>query len=612
MSFQSPDYPLVDLLRFVHEGKIQLPDFQRKWKWDNDRIRGLLASISLGHPVGVVMLLDVGDEVNFATELLAGSAAIPGTKPERLLLDGQQRLTSLYQSLMSDQAVNTEDSRKKKMKLHYYIDIAIAMDPNANREDAIIGVPEDRVVREDFGRTVVADYSSIDKECQAGMFPLNGVFDSEKTFQWLMSFTQSATDSQAAIELIGAFQKTVLSNFTKYLVPTIVLEKDTSRDAVCTVFEKVNTGGVPLNVFELLTATFAMEGFKLKDDWDARVKIWKEKKVLAGVDNVDFLQSVSLLASLERQANWVGNEAEKPGVTCKKHDVLRLTLADYQKWADQLTSALLDCASFLAQEHIYVSRDLPYRTQLVPLAVLRVILGQKFNDHAVNARIRQWYWCGVLGELYGGANETRFARDVEQVPSWALGGSKVPVTVDAAIFGDKRLLTLKSRNSAAYKGIYALLMASGCKDWLENKQLGYSAFLDYKVDIHHIFPKKWCMANGVDHIRQESIVNKTALSRRTNIKIGGRSPKVYVPKIVAEAGISTEAFEEILKGHLVNPSALSNAEFDVFFQARFEALCELVAGAMGKPVLKNATEYSESEFDLEEDEDEVDSETESD
>jgi len=605
MSFESPDYPLSDLLRMVHEGKIQLPDFQRKWKWDNDRIRGLLSSISLGHPVGVVMLLDVGEEVVFATERLSGSVADLGTKPERLLLDGQQRLTSLYQSLFSSNAVDTEDSRKKKLKVYYYMKIDESLDLAANREDAIISVPEDRIVREDFGRTVVADYSTMEKECAAGVFPLSKVFDSGHVIEWLIEYLKCGQNQNEQRDKFSTFQKQVLQNFTGYKVPTIVLTKETSRDAVCTVFEKVNTGGVPLNVFELLTATFAMRGFKLKDDWEDRCKKWKDRKVLNNVDSVDFLQSVSLLATLERRKSWVGTEAERPGVSCKKHDVLRLSLDDYKRWAEPLTKSLVECAKFLGEQHVFVARDLPYRTQLVPLSVIKVLLGSKFDDHGVNEKVKQWYWCGVLGELYGGANETRFARDVEQVPDWATGNGSAPGTVETAIFGDKRLLTLKSRNSAAYKGIYALLMAGGCRDWLENKKLDWAVFNEYKVDIHHIFPKKWCIRNNIDNHRRESIVNKTALSRRTNQKIGGKSPKIYVPKIVEEADVSDSEFDALLGEHFVNPITLRTANFDEFFEARFQSICDIVSRAMGKEVIKNASDFDPSGFtDLDDDEEE--------
>ena len=146
-------------------------------------------------------------------------------------------------------------------------------------------------------------------------------------------------------------------------------------------------------------------------------------------------------------------------------------------------------------------------------------------------------------------------------------------------------------------------MSDGCKDWLENKELSLSTFLDYKVDIHHIFPKKWCIKNGIDSHKRESIVNKTALSRRTNQKIGGLSPKLYVPRVRQESELSDSEFQEILRGHLIDPISLTSADFETFFEARFESLCELVSKAMGKRVVRNAVELDAAEFEFEDDED---------
>ena len=74
MPFESPDYLLSELMKNVGNGTIQLPDFQREWKWDDDRIASLLASISVGHPVGVLMMLEVaGNDLNFAAKPLAGA-----------------------------------------------------------------------------------------------------------------------------------------------------------------------------------------------------------------------------------------------------------------------------------------------------------------------------------------------------------------------------------------------------------------------------------------------------------------------------------------------------------------------------------------------------------
>jgi hypothetical protein len=149
-------------------------------------------------------------------------------------------------------------------------------------------------------------------------------------------------------------------------------------------------------------------------------------------------------------------------------------------------------------------------------------------------------------------------------------------------------------------------MARGCRDWLENKELKLAFFFNYKVDIHHIFPQKWCNSNNIDDHRRESIVNKTALSRRSNQRIGGKSPKIYVPKIETETGLSYTEFNQILVEHFIEPTALRSANFDEFFEARFQLICDLVSSAMGKEVIKNSVEFDPSHFSVDADDDEED------
>ena len=100
-------------------------------------------------------------------------------------------------------------------------------------------------------------------------------------------------------------------------------------------------------------------------------------------------------------------------------------------------------------------------------------------------------------------------------------------------------MTLRTRGSAAYKGIYALLMRNGCYDWAHVKPLHYASLHNYAVDIHHVFPKAWCRANGIDDQRRESIANKTPLSKRTNQVIGGASPRTYMSRLQREGEITS-------------------------------------------------------------------------
>lgn len=185
MPFDSPEVNLGDLLRDVGTGKIRLPDFQRDWKWDTDRIASLLASVSLGYPVGVVMLLETGGaDVHFATRLVSGVDEAAASKPvDQLILDGQQRLTSLFQVLASGHMVNTQDPRKKRLQRWYYLDIASCLTDEVDREEAVVALPHDRVLRENFGKDATLDVSSTELEWATENFPLSIVFDSGAVFE---------------------------------------------------------------------------------------------------------------------------------------------------------------------------------------------------------------------------------------------------------------------------------------------------------------------------------------------------------------------------------------------------------------------------------------------
>jgi hypothetical protein len=607
MPFDSPDLNLGELLRDVGSGKIRLPDFQRDWKWDTDRIVGLLASVSLGYPVGVVMLLETGGpDVQFATRVVSGVDELSAKKDaDQLILDGQQRLTSLYQALVSGRVAQTQDPRGKRLKRWYYLDMAACLSDDGYREEAIAGVPEDRVIRDNFGRDVILDLSTTEHECQREMFPLARVFDSSATNEWMMAYLTLDPDHMAErLNRWNKFQKTVLANITSYMLPVIVLKRETPREAVCTVFEKVNTGGIVLDVFELLTATFAATKFDLRTDWETRYKRLAGHKVLRGLQSTDFLQAVTLLATRERRQTWQTGDSDKaPAVSCRRGDILRLTLDDYRRWASEVERGFNWAARFLNGERIFGARDMPYRTQLVPLGAIHVALGKQAETIGTVDRIRRWYWCGVLGELYGGAIETRFANDLMQVVDW-VGGGVEPITVYESSFDAGRLLTLRTRNSAAYKGIYALLMAKGCKDWLFDQDITLANHHQLAVDIHHVFPKAWCNAHDIDDLRRESIVNKTAISAATNRIIGGKAPSRYVVQLAERAGVPEASIRARIEGHQIAFDALVSDDFDEYFDARRRALLDLIGQAMGKEIadIPRGQSTSASDYELDEEE----------
>ena len=590
--FSSDELPLAQLLDRAARGEMQLPDFQRGWVWDDDHIRSLLVSISLSYPIGAVMTLVAGNpDVNFKARLLEGVTLAATPAPEMLLLDGQQRLTSLFQALKSRAAVCTRDRRGNELHRHYYASIEACIDPSVDREeDGIRGVPADRIVRSDFGRTVVLDLSTRERETAAGMFPLDIVLDGGATMDWQMAYLLSKPGDQPnRLEKWRLFQDAIINPFLHYQVPTIDLAKSTPKEAVCQVFEKVNTGGVTLTVFELLTATYAAGNFELRKDWNIRHERLAQHKLLANVDATAFLQIVTLLATYDRRRSHLESHPEDdkaPAVSCKRREVLRVPLDAYRQWADVAERGLVRAVPFLHSHRIFRYRDLPYATQLVPLGAVFGWLKDRAESYVSQQRLGRWFWCGVLGEMYGGAAETRFANDLEDCIAWVEDrtDNNPPRTVQAAQFQAERLLTLRTRNSAAYKGLYALQMKQGSRDFKTGRPIDVNAYLEDAIDIHHVFPRDWCASQKIESSVADCIVNKTALDAHTNRRIGGNPPSVYLSRIESGDGIEPHVLDGFLRSHDINPVALRQDDFAQFFNQRFDSLLRHAERAMGKPV----------------------------
>lgn len=432
-AFKTNPVSLEELLRHCGSGKIQLPDFQRSWVWDEERIKGLIASISQAFPVGALMTLEVkpGAADTFARRPIQGADIVATAAPDQLLLDGQQRMTSLYQTCLRREVVQTVTPRLKLVKRWFYIDIRKAMNPSEDRENAIVSVPEDRRIKSDFDRKIELDLSTPELEYQNLMFPLNQVFDWD---EWQDGFNEFWLEKDPETrKLFKPFKDEVLQNFKAYQLPVIALGPDTSHEAVCLVFEKVNTGGKPLDAFELVTAMYAARGHRLRDDW-------------LGAD-------------------------------------------------------------------------------------------------------------GQAG--------------------------------------------LRTRLSAAYKGIHALLMAEGAIDFRSGQPYGQTVFFDEYVDIHHIFPQDWCKKQKIEPKVFDTVANKTPLSYKTNRILGGVAPSEYLSRL--EKGgrdtppIAPDALDEYLASHAMDPALLRADDFEGFMADREARLLAMIAKATGHPVIKAGVAPEEGE-----------------
>ena len=291
------------------------------------------------------------------------------------------------------------------------------------------------------------------------------------------------------------------------------------------------------------------------------------------MDEVSFLTAVTLYSTYTK---------ENTPTACKRKDILLLKLEDYKRSSDALLKGYEMARKFLFNHGVFRLRDIPYPAQIVPLAVMCALIdAHTFNTPETTKIMESWFWCGIFGEDY---SDTNYVNDVEDVLNSIRGKPSQNRTVNAASFQPARLLTLRTRNSAAYKGVMALLYCSGCRDLVSGTIMNVLKSMEDEPDIHHIFPRAYCVGRGIPGEKYNSIINKTPLLSASNKMIGSAAPSVYAAKIMKKASIDRAELRQRLETNLIDYDAFMADNFEAFFDARAQSLLKLIERAMGKPV----------------------------
>ena len=306
-----------------------------------------------------------------------------------------------------------------------------------------------------------------------------------------------------------------------------------------------------------------------------------------GVDETAFLTAVTLFTTYHASTM----------TTCKKKDVLSLSFQDYQANKNTLLEGYKMARTFLFKQYVFRMRDLPYTTQLIPLAAICAEIGKNtFNQPQTQNILSKWFWCGIMGEMYGGANETRYANDMEDVVAAIRGMDSQNRTINAAYFSATRLISLQTRNSAAYKGIMALLYRGSCHDFMQGTTIDIVKSMDEAPDIHHIFPEAYCSKINLPKEKWNSIINKTPLLPESNRQIGGDAPSEYSKRIMKKAEIDETELRSRIESHLVNYEAFVQDDFDTYFIDRAKAIMKAIELAMGKAIADKGSEQTQKAY----------------
>ena len=581
MGFTTPNYGLTDLFSRIDRGDLQLPDFQRAYAWDVDRIRSLIVTVLRGYPMGALMALDTRNEpMRFRPRPLSG-APDTGQNPGLLLLDGQQRLTTLYHCFRGNGQVNTADFRGKKITRSFFVDVHTAVSEGLMPDEAVFAVDEEGRVRSHFGPGV--EGSLLDKEVALahGCLPVAALLTEEGT-SMLFELVFATSDTPERREEIAAFNNRILRPLAGYRTPMIRLARETGRAGVGSIFAQANSAGLQMDVFELLTAVFAneREDFRLGEHWrDVEAQL-RRFPALDGIGRTEFLQAVSLYVTAT--TGQAGGQRE---------DILRLSLDQYLEGAKAMVPAFASVAVFFARRCIFTRDQVPYTAQVIPLAVILAQLGGHTDvlaNEQARDRINQWFWCGVFGELYGSsAVKLRSARDVVEVTRWARGETEEkPKTVVDATFYESRFLTANDAD-AIYHAFYSLLMARGARDWRSAQPFDRHTVADLVPGFHWIYPREWCESHGVDPQLAGSVLNLAPMGKRTWVVIDGRAPKRYLPRVQSKSLMEDSEFDAVLESHEIDPELVRRDDPQEFWNDRRARFIGIIEYAMDKPVVRD-------------------------
>lgn len=546
-------HALKSLLGEIHGRAMALPDFQRDFVWEPSATQELIVSIANNYPAG--SLLRVRDTRRlFAAREFEGAPPLDGAKHTFLVLDGQQRLTSLYQAFYG-----VGDHR-------YYLDLSKLLE-DADFEDSIFHVRTSTKwaqARESF-----------EVQAEELILPLSVLKDGAGGYlQWLLRVTNPMPQEQRTrmLDALSRVNERWISTIDDYTFPVVTLSDSTEPAALCTIFETLNRTGVKLSVFELLTARFWPQNIRLRDLWDSARA---ENRIIEDyeVDPYYVLQAIAL--------------ASRKAPSCKRSEVLNLTADDLAAWWGPVVSGLATGLEILRDDcRVMLPKWLPYHTMLVPLAAILATSAMPGTAEAGARRekLKRWFWCAVFGQVYESGANSQAAKDVGEVTSWLDGGPK-PEAVRSLRFDPRSLRDVTPRQRSIYRGVMCLILGSEppARDFHTQAVITGKLMAEEGIDDHHVFPDCYLQraAPALPARLRDCVLNRTLIDRFTNQLISDRAPSVYMADIRNTPGFP---FDDVLKSHQLptgEHSPLLRDDLEEFLSWRQERIWQEIKRVTG-------------------------------
>lgn len=514
------NYP--ELIGMIDSGILKIPEFQRDFDWDMDRTLKLLDSLAKGYPIGAFLLWETTESLG-AVRNIGGQPLpeVPEGRGASYVLDGQQRITSLYA------AAKGLDIGNKSYEVYCDLDADPATEDLFTQEaDDTSRFVELREVLGDHPHHVYEGLSGVQKRR----------FD----------------------EVRDAFR------FTRW---PVVHVRDQPLDVVCEMFERVNRGGMELDLFDIMVAKTWRPDFNLRERWDS---------LLSELEPIGFgkLSSRTVLQALAAQVRG----------TIREQEILKVNRESIIEAWEHTTETIRRAVDYLrAAVPLPGMYLLPYPAMVVVIAQFMHENGLKGPDAEQSADLMRYYWRAGFSERYGANPTSMIPQDLRRVHDISKGrGEDVPV--DWPIYWEDDVVEQELRTGSAVcrtllsvlANAHPLDIETGARVVLDNSNLSRINSRQY----HHIFPQKWLRTQGL-HEHIHSITNIMLVPAGTNLRLGSKAPSQYMRPLARKAGKSWNTW---LRSHLIDARgwrALQSDDFDAFLRARAQAIARRANNLQG-------------------------------
>lgn len=517
-----------ELLRGVTKSLIQIPPFQREFVWETRRICFLLDSIYRGYPIGSFIFWRTSRRLPHHRSIGGISLAeVPTGSLTDYVLDGQQRITSLYA------AIRGAGIQGEKYTFSFNLNTGKFQAEKMREND--LEQPADQV-----------------------KIPLDKLFVESRAEY--VRYTSGFPDGYQDL-LHDLYDRFKLYNFSVIYVQ----EEDESDDdeqgenikRIVNIFSRINGTGKQLSVVAKMVARCWGEGFEIREKFD---ELYEENTELEEIREETILQTASVILNQRR---------------CRTRDILDTTDIKVleQEW-DNIVEAFKLALEFVKNKiKIKNLKYLPFDSLLVPLAYFHYKKRNPMNNQT--EQLQAWFWKACLSNRFGSSVESHIEEDCEAFDK-ILEGEKADFQyqIDWETFKNRLIAQDYNLRNAFCKTIlslYSYLDPKSLKDGRDIDTKGaFSGY--YKNNLHHFFPRKY-LEKVFDPVRErrDSVVNIAFAPAIVNIEMSDTAPSEYIAKFEKDNG----DLKSILKAHLVDDKAvfgIVDNNFSVFLEKRAEKI----------------------------------------